>query len=150
MVDWDQKDPAAWARQSGMVLVPMFGRARMDAPPGRHCVLLDGYRASLALSIGNAEEICTRYEPQSWSWSSNLLKSLILDEISGDLILRRWDRPGQDRIVQVPDAVGLNGFIRDLAKDSVPSAKTVIEKMIGVFRQSQGLIEIIQCPVGLG
>jgi adenine-specific DNA-methyltransferase len=133
--------PNRWARASGMVSVPLFGYARMDAPRGEHALLLDGEKASISVSIGDTDSLVQTKDPNSWSWSSNLIHSLIIDEKRKDLTIIRWDEPDNLRVRPVPDDSEVDGLIRDLASEAAPTATTVIGFMLGVFRTVRGNIE---------
>ncbi|MEJ7637178.1 MAG: hypothetical protein WKF75_04095 [Singulisphaera sp.] len=74
-----------------------------------------------------------RLDPLSWSWSSNLTHSLIVDQEGRRAIARRWDRPDDPREMPMPDSRGVARIIEYFDRDSDPIAETVIGKMLRVF-----------------
>ena len=135
MSDWNPASPVAWGRLLGMVPVPLFGRARRATVPGEHSLLLDGPTASVGLSIGDAQSILAREDSLSWIWSPNLRYSIIVDPNARRRFVRRWDDPSDIEEGVQPDAREAFELVDSLARRPKPIAATVIEKMLGIFRQ---------------
>ncbi len=133
MNSWDPTSPEAWARALGMVPVALFGRGRDDAPPGLHHALLDGPRASGALSIVDSEDSILSEALLSWSWSSNLRHSLTILRKDRVLLARRWDDPGSVSDWPLPTARGAMKILDSLTKIPEPVGNTVIHKLLDVF-----------------
>jgi len=141
MVDWNRTSPAAWARLVGMIPVPLFDRKRRQIVPGNHSVLLDGPNASIALSIGDAPTLLADDAPLSWVWSANLTHSVVIDEGSEKSFVRRWDNPGMVREGPIANEREAITLVESLATAPQPIAKTVIEKMLVVFRRVRNNID---------
>ncbi len=142
MTDWDSTSPVSWAVAAGMVRVPLFGSGRRHVPTGNHSMLLDGDDASVALSIGDVRDLIARPEPLSWSWSSNVIHAVLVDQETRRVAVRRWDQPhfllDLPAINEPRDAVTL---IEKLAREAVPTQRTVIDKLLRVFRGIRSIIE---------
>src|SRR5688572_24009880 len=104
MADWNPLDPWSWAKAHGLVSVPLFGARREPLHPGRHHVLLDGERIGIVFSSGRLGELPSVDNALSWSWSSNLTHSFVLDTSSRRLFVRRWDRPEEYEERPLPSA----------------------------------------------
>ena len=141
MADWIATSPLTWARTLGMVNVPLFGRSRRNLPRGIHSILLDGDKASIALSIGETGQLIADLEPLNWSWSSNVIHWVLVDGDRRQLSVRRWDHSDYRLDRPIPDEREAVDLIEELSAEPEPTAQTVVEKMLGVFRAVRAIIE---------
>lgn len=138
MVGWDSRVPESWAHRLGLVSVPMFGRARTHT--GQHAILLDG-KASFAFSCGQENRDWNYDAVSSWAWSANVLHAVAIDEDSRRLSVWRWDEPKQVERFSLPDESAAEALIERFGKSAQPTAQTVIEKTLIVFRNIRDEIE---------
>ena len=117
----------------GMVAVPMFGPERKDGPGDEHSILLDGPMASLAFTVGDADNLLALPDPLDWAWSTNLTFSVILDRNGKKIFTRRWDKPDENKKWSMPAAAEVEDFFAEVTRDAKPTATTVVEKLLEVF-----------------
>jgi predicted RNA methylase len=135
-MDWDPTSPQAWAQVLGLVHVPMFGNRPHAPERGEHAVLLDGRRASFAISATDSSD--TRYddEPLSWTWSANVHHLLSIDVAKREMFLRRWDAPGQMRHFRLPKhGRGAQELLSVIEAAPAPRSADVILHLLKAFRQ---------------
>ena len=133
---WSPLHPRAWAHVLGLVHVPMFGLGA-NSRMGDHSVLLDGEASSFALSVTDDSSLVYENDPLSWAWSANLRHSLIINQPSEEVFLRRWDGPsGAVRRFRLPKnpraAVELLGI---LEKSPAPALEDVVLFVLRAFRK---------------
>ena len=125
--EWNPLDPHAWARALGLVHVPMFGSARGLAHRETLCAA-DGDASSFAHSVSDDSSLAYENEPLSWAWSANLRHSLIINERSEEMFLRRWDTPSgtvrKFRLAKNPRAA--SDFLELLQKSPTPRVEDVV------------------------
>jgi adenine-specific DNA-methyltransferase len=141
MTDWNPESPSAWARVLGMVYIPMFGSSRAQKHPGECAVLLDGDKASFALTVGDADHMLKGIEPLDWSWSSNLTHTLIVDKPKSKLFIRRWDDPENPKERPLPTSQQAPEILDLLAASGLPNKETVIDRMTTFFRGVRSSVE---------
>ncbi len=133
--EWNPFDSRSWARFLGLVHVPMFGK-NSASHPGNHSVLLDGDVSSFSLSITDEAKFAFDTEPLSWAWSSNLRHTLIIQERTGEMFLRRWDGPSgaarRFRIASKPS--GAFELLDIFKKSSTPRHDDVVLFVLRAFR----------------
>jgi adenine-specific DNA-methyltransferase len=133
---WDWRSPADWADALGLVCVPMFGRAHLHPPQGRHAVLLDGQHGSFLISTGDIRKAVADQSPLSWAWSSNLIHSLILDEDRKEALLWRWDDPDMWRRLPPPSSPSAAQAVLDRIDHAAPPRlPAVVDRVLAIFRQ---------------
>ena len=137
---WDAYDPHAWARTLGLVHVPMFSAEQASNEPGTHAVMLDGERASFAMSLcDDPRELEDR--PLSWAWSSDLDHAVIVDKTRSEFLLRRWDS-GTVRRFRVPQRpADLHQIVRVFETAPAPTAPDVIAYALRAFRQVRSALK---------
>lgn len=132
--DWDPTSPEAWGKLLGLVPVPLFAPGTPRIPAGSHHVLLDGQRASFAMSTADERDLGDA--PLSWSWSSNLRHLLVVDQRLGDMVLRRWDAPSDSRRIPLPRAgEDAKRLLEEMETAAAPRAEHVVNRLLGIFRQ---------------
>lgn len=134
---WDPKSPRSWANMLGLVHVPLFGNSTTPASKiGDHAVLLDGHRASFAISAADNAHVTFDDEPLSWAWSANVCHLLTIDTTRSEMFLRRWDTPGHMRHFRLPrHGRGAHEFLSLLENSSEPKTTDVILHILKAFRQ---------------
>ena len=132
--EWNPLNPHAWARVLGLVHVPMFG-LRKELPVGSHSVLLDGDASSFALSVTEDSRFTYDDDPLSWAWSANLRHSVIINERSREMFLRRWDGPsGTVRKFRLPkNPQAASGLLEILGKSPRPRPDDVVLFVLRAF-----------------
>jgi len=114
MLVWNPLAPSSWAALFGFVAVPLFGKQRQPNGPDQHFVLLDGRRSSLTFSQGSAVSLLQSGKPIEWAWSSNIPRSIVVDDKSTKIYALRWDDPDN---------------IRELSNVSPQSAQSLLAEM---------------------
>ena len=132
--EWDPLNPDIWARVLGLVHVPMFG-SREKQLVGSHSVLLDGDASSFALSVTEDSRFTYDDAPLSWAWSANLRHSVIINERSREMFLRRWDGPsGTVRKFRLPkNPQAASGLLEILGKSPRPRPDDVVLFVLRAF-----------------
>ena len=144
--EWNPFSPWDWAQALGLAYVPLFGTlsgASRSKPPGDYAVLMDGRGFSCAVFAGNdLTDLVYNPDPLSWSWSSNLKHIFIIIEKTETLFHRRWDSPGDIRVLRTPRTPeSVANLFGEITKRSARSADTisqsadVISRMLKSFRQ---------------
>lgn len=133
--DWDPYSPPHWAELLGLVNVPLFGtQSPLVVAPGKHSLLLDGAKASFALSSSEEDGLYTGMEPLSWSWSSRVRHTVVLNPRREKMFVRRWDEPDTIRQFKVPTMKGAQELLQQLQASRPPKASDVIERVMQAFR----------------
>lgn len=131
--DWDPTIADHWARALGLVEVPMFGKVRPNDAE-RHSVLLDGMRASFAISV--ADHALLADDRLSWTWSANLNHLLAIDAKKEVMFLRRWDSPGSIRHFRLPQRKSAaSDLLAQIEGSAPPKEADVILHLLRAFRQ---------------
>lgn len=142
---WNAYDPEAWARALGLVYVPMFSAEQALNEPGTHAVMLDGERASFAMSLcDDPRELEDR--PLSWAWSSDLDHAVIVDTTRSEFLLRRWDSAIVRRFKVPQRPADLQPIVRVFETAPAPTAPDVIAYALRAFRQVRSALK--EHPVG--
>jgi hypothetical protein len=76
-----------------------------------------------------------RDEPLSWSWSSDLNHSVVIDPRSEDFYVRRWDYPYMKRFRLPSQPVGAQQLIEVFEGADPPRAPDVVSHLLRAFRQ---------------
>lgn len=133
--EWDVFDPQQWALSLGMVHVPLFGRFAPQPTYGTHAVLLDGRRASFAISSTDDSSLAFNDDSLAWSWSANLHHTVILDATQQLIFLRRWDSPDVVRKFRLPSRPsGAHQLVRLIEDSPAPRGSDVVLYLLRAFR----------------
>lgn len=130
---WNPLSARSWARAIGLVHLPLFGSMRKVVPEGEQSVLLDGKSASVAFFSGDPSLI---YDdgPLSWSWSSNVKYSLIVNEATNSVFVRAPNAPAPEKrrlpLSQI-DAVRLH---QEIERSKLAGSVSVISRMLRAFK----------------
>lgn len=136
---WDPLSARSWADAIGLIHLPLFGHARQQLPRGDQSVLLDGKAASVAFFAGDPALIHDD-DPLSWSWSSNLLYSLVVNEATDSVFIRSLDFPTghKRRLPRSPlDAINLH---QEIEKTKTASSANVISRMLKAFKAVRSVV----------
>lgn len=133
MPSFDPFSAQSWSRPFGLVSVPMFGAAR--GVSGQHFVMLDGPRASFALSFGPTEILLSGHEPLSWAWSSNLRRLVVPDERTGRMYVRRWRLPNVLEKQSIPRTeADAEAVLAAFEAEDKPRSADVIVRLLQAFK----------------
>ena len=145
-LSWESSDPhsiSSWAGLLGLVQVPMFGLRREQPVPGEHAILLDGARSSLAFSVSSDPDLVKRDDSLSWSWSSDVPHTVILDPTQDLIYLRAWDDPRTVRHFKIPKKeIEAHQLLKALNKARPPRKIDVIHYVLENFRRIRHEIDL--------
>ena len=148
--DWNPCSPRDWAELLGLVYVPLLPQNRPGEWPGEAAALLDGLSSSFAAYTTTEREAEWAEEILSWSWSSHLRHSLVMNVKSGVAFLRRWDFPEQVLKARIPSRpADVHRLFAPLAAAPPPSQPDVVSHLLRAFRQLRaclpvGSLEVVQ------
>jgi adenine-specific DNA-methyltransferase len=134
VMNWNPHSPGDWSEQLGMLSVPLFGSKRTSSYRGAHVLLLDGERASCTFSSVDAANDGTIADVLGWAWSSNVTHSILSEESTGTLSVRRWDDPRRVSTYPKPSRRAAEKIIETLRGAPQPDAATVVSHALTLFR----------------
>jgi adenine-specific DNA-methyltransferase len=128
--------PLTWSTQFGLATSPLF-EGEESAPPGKHCVLLDGGYGTFSLSTSE-EELWRVGDVAAWAWSGNIPHHVTVTPEKVAVV--RWDRPNESRVYGRSSVErSLERFYAYLNEDRLRSNKTVVDHLLGFFRRVRAL-----------
>ena len=149
-VIWEPTSTQSWAEVLGLVHVPLFSSDRAERISGSHAVLLDGQRASFAVSAVENPDVKFDADPLSWSWSANVRHLLTIDTQRAEMFLRRWDSPGQMRVFRLPkQGRGAQELLTILEASPAPKAADVILFLLQAFREVRAIFPLPEDSIAI-
>lgn len=134
---WNPEQPESWARALGLVSLPLFG-SRANLPKGDHAALLDGESTGIAFAVGQKDDLFRERKALSWSWSSNLTYTVVIDKSKERMYVGRWDQPDDIEALPLPNEKRAADLVNAMAASEPPTEQTVVSRMIEVFRLIRG------------
>jgi adenine-specific DNA-methyltransferase len=119
-----------WAQSLGLAETALFAR---DGPDdgGEHRLLLNGVRGSFSISRIDAADI--QSDSKSWAWSSGVLHHVTATP--DHVIVRRWDRSGQDRYSFSSVNERLDRFYNHIFETQARETRDISLHAIDAFRR---------------
>jgi hypothetical protein len=139
MLEWNRKDPESWAEVLGLVSVPLFGAARSNNLGGTHAMMLDGEAGSFSLSISDGSPIPAS-TANRWSWSSNVLHSVVLNRTGKTATVRRWDTHSEDQW-PIANEGDVRSLFRSFEDTPETEEQTVIDRGLQTFLAVRTAVE---------
>jgi len=134
---WDAADPQAWASTLGLVAMPLFSpnqRSSQNTRNDSYQLLLNGQKTSFLFHAPPRGEPFARDLP-SWSWSSNVRHTVIVDRLQQELRLQRWDSPSTFRTFKLPNHSDAAAELMDVLNNAPPlMVEDVIFFVLRAFR----------------
>jgi adenine-specific DNA-methyltransferase len=125
-----------WARSLGLAETSLFASDGPDDGDD-HKLLLDGVRGSFAISQVSGAD--AHLDPRSWAWSSGVLHHITATH--DQVILRRWDKTGQDRYSLTSVNENLDRFYDHVFHTHAEITRNIAAHAIDAFRRLRSLFD---------
>jgi adenine-specific DNA-methyltransferase len=119
-----------WAHSLGLAETSLFACEGPD-DGGEHKLLLDGVRGSFSISRIDAADI--QSDPKNWAWSSGVLHHVTATP--DQVIVRRWDKSGQDRYSLSSVDEKLDRFYNHIFEAQSEATRNIAVHAIDAFRR---------------